>query len=567
MSPTHDIQEEFYRLMGDLREGNLDAERKIRLDALLEQYPALRDAYIDYVLLWHELRRYQPMSEGEHSRVARQIDIAAIEREAQRRLDRFMAEEEETRRLQPRRDPHTVPDLAGTALRLVGWLTTLYRVIVGGAVLAALLLTVLLVVRSAKTDSPVAILADSMNAQWKSDLGSDIDKDTPLMAGRFTLERGHARLVFGKGADVWIEAPADFQLRSQQRMTLCAGRLFAEVPPSAKGFRVDTPHATVIDLGTEFGLVADAGRASNLYMFKGQASLTPGGANPAEKGQLLTAGQASSVDLTGQVRSIRVDNAAFVRRFFSQSGFAWRGQPIDLADVVGGGNGFGTGRLNRWLGINTGQEGTRFIVDERIAMNYQATDHQYHRVSHLPYVDGVFSPDANAGPVQVSSQEHLWQDCPRTSGQSFEDIFNGDHIALGVDSHGFVLKGQAYGTRDHSAIVLHSNAGITFDLDAMRRDMPGLEILELRARCGLSEDVRTSPGSTLHPAADFWVLVDGKKRFEAKGMTVDSEPGEISVPLSRQERFVTLVTTEGDGRANYDWGFFAEPRLVVQSVQ
>jgi hypothetical protein len=350
-------------------------------------------------------------------------------------------------------------------------------------------------------------------------------------------------------------------------MILNSGRVFAEVPPSAKGFTVVTPYASIVDLGTWFGVSADRAGTSDLHLFKGQASLTPTAADQTGKGQILAAGQAGSVDSAGNITDIPIDNRAFVRRFFPRSGFVWKGQPIDLADVVGGGNGFGTGQLNRWLEINTGRDGTRYIVNGWTTQPYQTSDNRYHRVAHLPYVDGVFSPDANTGPVRVSSQEHLWRDCPKTSGSFFEDIFNGDYISVGANSHGFVLKGQAYGTREHPAIALHSNAGITFDLDAMRRDLPGLEIIEFKARCGISEDVKPHLDGTQLVIADFWVLVDGKKRFEAIGITADSGPREISVPLGTEERFVTLVTTDSDGRPNYDWGFFAEPHLEVQAVQ
>jgi hypothetical protein len=413
--------------------------------------------------------------------------------------------------------------------------------------------------------SEIATLSSSMQANWAD---SAVLKSGDRLTRRkkpLRLTQGMVDVVFDTGARVVIEAPAQFRIKSAKRMTLLSGRVFAEVPPSARGFTVDTPQASIVDMGTQFGVKVESGISSDLHLFKGKASLTPAGAAGSGKSEIIAAGQAGSVDTTGQVRSIAVDDKAFVRRFFPQSGFVWRGQPIDLADVVGGGNGFGTGQLNRWLEINTGLDGTKFIVDGRMVLGYQTTDNRYHRVTHLPYVDGVFSPDGSAGPVQVSSQRHLWHDCPKTSGMFFEDIFNGNYISLGTDSHGFVLKGQAYGTREHSAIALHSNAGITFDLDAMRRDMPGLEIIEFKGRCGISEDVRTHlldgvPWGT----ADFWVLVDGKKRFEAVGMNVNSEPPEISVPLSRQERFLTLVTTDGNGGANFDWGFFAKPRLEVR---
>jgi hypothetical protein len=415
--------------------------------------------------------------------------------------------------------------------------------------------------------SEVATLRSSMQAQW-------MDSAVPKSGDRLTrhkkplrLAQGMVDIVFDSGAEAVIEAPAQFRLKSINRIELQSGRVFAEVPPSARGFTVDTPQASIVDMGTQFGVKVESGISSDLHLFKGKASLTPAGAARNGKSEIITAGQASSVDAVGHVRSIAVDDKAFVRRFCPQSGFIWRGQAIDLADIAGGGNGFGTGQLNRWLEISTGLDGTRYIVNGQTTQQYQATDNRYHRVMHLPYVDGVFSPDGSTGPVCVSSQNHLWPDCPKTSGTYFEDIFNGDYIPAGAKSHGSVLNGQAFGTREHPAIALHSNAGITFDLDAMRRDMPGLEIIGFKGTCGISEDVRRHLDGTEKGRADFWVLVDGKKRFEAVGMDVNSRPQEISVPLAGDERFVTLVTTDGDGRPNYDWGFFAEPRLEVRVVQ
>jgi hypothetical protein len=568
MTPPHEVYEEFLKLMGDLREGIISEDQKIRLDALLGQYALLRQAYVDYILLWHELRCNRPMSEAEHSCVAQRMDIVAIEREAQRRLDRFLAEEERIRSMAQRPEPRYLPDLAGTVLGIYGWIASLYRLIAGAAVLAAIALAIVLVVQYVRTTPVVASLADSMNATWEGELGPSIANDTPLRQGPFRLRMGCAHIVFQKGAGIWIEAPAEFRLTSDRRMTLYSGQLFAEVPPAAVGFTVDTPHTRIVDLGTEFGVKVDSGSGSDLHLFKGKASLTPtGGAVRGDKSEIVAAGQASSVDAAGRIKSIPVNTTTFVRRFSSTSGSVWRGQSIDLADVVGGGNGFGTGQLNRWLEISTGLDGTRYIVNGQITQQHQTTDNRYHRVTHLRYVDGVFSPDGSAGPVQVSSERHFWQNGPKTAGTYFEDIFNGDYISVGASSHGLVLTGQAFGTREHPGIALHSNAGITFDVDAMRRAMPGLEITEFKALCGVSEDVKKHPEDTQQGKSDLWVLVDGEKRFEAIGMDANSRPREISVPLSGPQRFLTLVTTDGDGRTNCDWCLFAEPRLEVRTVQ
>jgi hypothetical protein len=62
------------------------------------------------------------------------------------------------------------------------------------------------------------------------------------------------------------------------------------------------------------------------------------------------------------------------------------------------------------------------------------------------------------------------------------------------------------------------------------------------------------------------VLIDGQVRFEA----IDVRPGQaavsIDIPLSGQERFLTLVTTQGSdpGGNHLDWTLFAEPILHVE---
>jgi hypothetical protein len=65
----------------------------------------------------------------------------------------------------------------------------------------------------------------------------------------------------------------------------------------------------------------------------------------------------------------------------------------------------------------------------------------------------------------------------------------------------------------------------------------------------------------------FYVLVDGKKRFESLNMLADSGSREIAVELGQEDHFLTLVVTDGDLKPNNDWGFFAMPRLEIESVQ
>jgi hypothetical protein len=75
--------------------------------------------------------------------------------------------------------------------------------------------------------------------------------------------------------------------------------------------------------------------------------------------------------------------------------------------------------------------------------------------------------------------------------------------------------------------------------------------------------------------ADFWVLVDGKLRFN-KTQVKHKSFHSVDVELSQSDRFLTLIVTDGgdpqarvvDGKnvsaIDSDWGMFAEPVLIAE---
>jgi hypothetical protein len=121
--------------------------------------------------------------------------------------------------------------------------------------------------RQGATSKAVAMLNRVVDAQWNQRdeaprLGA------PLEPGWLRLKSGLAQIVFYSGARVVIEGPAEFQLVSASEVSCRSGRLTAEVPPQARGFRVSTPQMNVTDLGTVFGLDVKASR-TELHVFKG----------------------------------------------------------------------------------------------------------------------------------------------------------------------------------------------------------------------------------------------------------------------------------------------------------
>ena len=81
-------------------------------------------------------------------------------------------------------------------------------------------------------------------------------------------------MVFYSGARVVIEGPTELQLISPMEAVCPAGRLLAEVPQPARGFRLKTAQLNVVDLGTVFGIDATVAKLK-FTSSKGQWSFLP----------------------------------------------------------------------------------------------------------------------------------------------------------------------------------------------------------------------------------------------------------------------------------------------------
>src|SRR6185295_18158061 len=133
----------------------------------------------------------------------------------------------------------------------------------------------------------VAVLTRTVDAAW-ADGSRTFASGAPLDRGVLRLKSGLAEIEFFSGARVVLEGPGELQLISPLEATCPTGRLSAEVPPPARGFRINTPRGTVIDLGTAFGLdVTPSG--PEVHVFKGEVEFHP----TAQPMQGLKQGQAA----------------------------------------------------------------------------------------------------------------------------------------------------------------------------------------------------------------------------------------------------------------------------------
>ncbi len=395
----------------------------------------------------------------------------------------------------------------------------------------------------------VGLLGGAYEAQWR---GARPRSGEPLPAGTYDLREGAAKMDLDQGTSLLLEAPCQIELKNAGEVALRSGKLAAVVPPQAKGFRVRTRTALITDLGTEFGVIARSDGNTEAHVLKGRITMA---LDPNRSGRtasfVVNEGQAATVDARG--RTMRDGLAARADLFLLQLPLSNRPGRLDLADIVGGGNGRGSGKSDRGIDLGTG--GTLKGPATAIRLSRQ---NEFRPSSQVRGIDGVFVPNGALGPVVISSTGLTFAECPRTMGSYYGGPVNSGKffdIPSG-QTHTARLYGVTLGTSAHPALSLHPNAGITFDLDQIRRDNPDMQIGRFTAVCGIPRDLPRAPFS----AADVWVLLDGAVRLRLQ-YPVDRNTAEtVDVPIPAQSRFLTLVST-CSGRADYSWVFFGDPFL------
>ncbi len=165
----------------------------------------------------------------------------------------------------------------------------------------------------------VARLARTHGVEWSA--------TGPVWADRAELpadtvldfHAGLAEIAFASGARVVLQGPARFEVESASSGRLERGRLHASVPHEAVGFAINTPGGSVVDLGTEFGVLVDGAGQCEVHVFSGSVEIVSvGSATAAEPSRRVGAGRAVRLRPTApgappQIEDSPADPGAFVR--------------------------------------------------------------------------------------------------------------------------------------------------------------------------------------------------------------------------------------------------------------
>lgn len=491
---------------------------------------------------------------GEAATPDRQAEINQIKAYANQQLQTFLAEQQQGQLLQKRARTFDWQEsfrALGRSMDRITRRVSLYTVMTSA--LAACLIVCIAIIQYVKQNRVVATIDSSVQAKWETPLECN-----ELKPGWMFLEEGYARLEFVKGAQVIVQAPCELRLCSPEKVVCQSGKLTATVPERAIGFTIETPNSRIVDYGTEFGVQVDADFDSEIHVFNGEVGVGDLGTSLNQLTP-IPKGTAAFMSRIGQLTKNALDNRIqlFRRTLPDRYTLGIPGKQLNLADVVGGGNGFGTGTLGYMVDPFSGRMGPA----SPLTPTRGGSD--YHTVSASPYIDGVFIPCDYQSQL-ISSEGHVFHECPEDTNALILGVINGPP----PHNYQMMLDGTRYGTSQHPCILIHANLGITFDLDALRSAMPGIRMTRFRAGLGVSEE----PEKYISDC-EFWVLVDGEVRFHRRSRQHKGPLGEVEVPLSPEERFLTLVTTdagdafaEREGRTTPgDWCLFTEP--VIELVQ
>ncbi|MBI5801309.1 MAG: DUF1553 domain-containing protein [Verrucomicrobia bacterium] len=226
------------------------------------------------------------------------------------------------------------------------------------------------------------------------------------------------------------------------------------------------------------------------------------------------------------------------------------GEGLDLADMVGGGNGRGTGTKGAGLDLRTGNVVKDKLGYHRDIQVNRRQKPEWTDANTPKFVQWIFLPDGKS-PVQLANQVTVGN-LPPTSGHAWDAIRNGPlnaQVSTKLDGVDFAAAG-------HSILGLHANAGITFDLAEIRK-ASGFAKLRFTAQVGFGA------GPTVAATrADFSVFAGKEVLFQKLKLRKD-ESVRVDVALPAAAETLTLIATDGGDGIGHDLLFLGDARLAL----
>ena len=328
--------DELGRLVGAMCNGTITADDTGQLDALLLERKDARQFYNNYMFLHAEL-------------YAQHASLEAVEKVSEVGLSLSDAEDREV----------WAADRTSVWTRRIVPLLAVCAALVGVAAVSSWATYAMLGGRGRNADvahapvveapKDVARITATRNCMW-AETAKNLGFGSRLTPGqRLDLTNGLVEITFNDGAVVVLEGPATFDIDAPGRAQLHEGRLTAVVPERAHGFQVATARLNVVDLGTEFGMMAEPEGTAEVHVFNGlvKAQLLDESGNQLRTMELNTSQAARIEPAAAIVARIPARGDEFVRTVSVAAGphdglYAYDGfnYPAGLLDEQNGGFGW-----------------------------------------------------------------------------------------------------------------------------------------------------------------------------------------------------------------------------------
>ncbi len=143
----------------------------------------------------------------------------------------------------------------------------------------------------------VGYLTGMSACQWTEGTSPPRFYDRVAIGQKFRLEAGLLEITYDTGFKAILQGPVTYEVTSDNGGYLSIGKLTGKATTDrAKGFVVDTPMASVTDLGTEFGTEVAPDGAVATVVFSGEIKLvTTMPQGHVGRGEILRTGQAAKV--------------------------------------------------------------------------------------------------------------------------------------------------------------------------------------------------------------------------------------------------------------------------------
>ncbi|SMP44024.1 hypothetical protein SAMN06265222_1011060 [Neorhodopirellula lusitana] len=382
---------------------------------------------------------------------------------------------------------------------------------------------------------------------------------------RLRIASGLVRLQYFSGAEFLLRGPCIFATTGERSGRLEYGSLTGVVDDG--DFWLTTPSAQVLGFGREFGVSVDDQAGTDVHVFNGVIQVDS--AEPTNWIS-LTDGMSARIELGGAVeRSPRTSGEQFTRHVPSPIKMSM--SEVSLVDLVSATTAGHFG-LAGVIAPDTGSSdrGPWLRVDgpgNRMHQGFQLT-------SWHPYVDGVFIPPEFGQPVQYSSEQGTIE-LPFCSGRTWGPIWSrrrveGNAVMVARDDYWGTLTLERVSHKlqqsETGLIGLHSNAGITFDLNAVR-DSVGNPMEFVCSVCNLDNSSETVNDDKWRRSkrfsADVQVFVDGQRKASRPDLTRQDGDVTLRTPIELSDRFLTIVTTDHDGFNGFDHVVLVDPVLKL----